>query len=185
MDVISALEQSYDQTAKLVAGLTPAELDAPSPCAGWDVRATLNHMLGATWMFTLVNQGQAADEDAGDVIGDDASLAVTLPRRRTSPAGANPDAFEGDRCYAFGTFPATGAAMLNLGRGSRAQLGRRQGDRPGVGDRSRRGADDLRLGHCRSRSTTSVTMAPSAPKWRCRRRRPLSTASSACSAVNP
>src|ERR1035437_6467451 len=76
MDVISALEQSYDQTAKLVAGLTPAELDAPSPCAGWDVRATLNHMLGATWMFTLVNQGQAADEDAGDVIGDDASLAV-------------------------------------------------------------------------------------------------------------
>ena len=46
MDVISALEQSYDQTAKLVAGLTPAELDAPSPCAGWDVRATLNHLLG-------------------------------------------------------------------------------------------------------------------------------------------
>ena len=45
MDVISALEQSYDQTAKLVAGLTPAELDAPSPCAGWDVRATLNHLL--------------------------------------------------------------------------------------------------------------------------------------------
>ena len=76
MDVISALEQSYDQTAKLVAGLTPAELDAPSPSAGWDVRATLNHMLGATWMFTLVNQGQTADEDAGDLIGDDASLAV-------------------------------------------------------------------------------------------------------------
>ena len=57
MDVISALEQSYDQTTKLVAGLTPAELDAPSPCAGCDVRATLNHLVGATWMFTLVNQG--------------------------------------------------------------------------------------------------------------------------------
>ncbi len=115
MDVISALEQSYDQTAKLVAGLTPAELGAPSPCAGWDVRATLNHMLGATWMFTLVNQGQAADEDAGDVIGDDATLAVAAASKENLASWRQPGAFEGDRTYVFGTFPATGAAMLNLG----------------------------------------------------------------------
>ena len=114
MDVISALEQSYDQTAKLVAGLTPAELDAPSPSAGWDVRATLNHMLGATWMFTLVNQGQTADEDAGDVIGDDASLAVTAAAKENLASWRQPGAFEGDRSYGFGTFPAKGAAMLNL-----------------------------------------------------------------------
>ena len=115
MDVISALEQSYDQTVKLVAGLTSADLDAPSPCAGWDVRATLNHMLGATWMFTLVNQGQTADEDAGDVIGDDASLAVTAAAKENLASWRQPGAFEGDRSYSFGTFPATGAAMLNLG----------------------------------------------------------------------
>ena len=115
MDVISALEQSYDQTAKLVAGITPAELDAPSPCAGWDVRATLNHLLGATWMFTLVNQGQPADEDAGDVIGDDASLAVAAAAKENLASWRQPGAFEGDRSYFFGIFPAAGAAMLNLG----------------------------------------------------------------------
>jgi uncharacterized protein (TIGR03086 family) len=115
VDVISALEQSYDQTVTLVATLTPAELDAPSPCAGWDVRATLNHMLGATWMFTLVNQGQAADEDAGDVIGDDASLAVTAAAKENLASWRQPGAFEGDRSYVFGTFPAASAAMLNLG----------------------------------------------------------------------
>jgi uncharacterized protein (TIGR03086 family) len=116
VDVISALEQSYDQTEKLVAGLTPAELDTPSPCAGWDVRATLNHLLGATWMFTLVNQGQTAeaDADAGDVIGDDASLAVTAAAKENLASWRQPGAFEGDRSYSFGTFPATGAAMLNL-----------------------------------------------------------------------
>ncbi len=114
MDVISALEQSYDQTAKLAARLTPAELDAPSRCAGWDVRATLNHLLGATWMFTLVNQGHAADEDAGDVIGDDASLAVTAAAKENLASWRQPGAFEGDRSYSFGRFPATGAAMLNL-----------------------------------------------------------------------
>ena len=114
MDVISALEQSYDQTAKLVAGLTPAELDAPSPCIGWDVRATLNHLLGTTWMFTLVNQGQAADEDAGDVIGDDANLAVIAAAKENLASWRQPGAFDGDRSYFFGTFPAMGAAMLNL-----------------------------------------------------------------------
>ena len=114
MEAISALEQSYDQTAKLVAGLTPAELDAPSPCAGWEVRATLNHMLGATWMFTLVNQGQTADEDAGDLVGDDASLAVIAAAKENLVSWRQPGANEGDRSYSFGTFPAAGAAMLNL-----------------------------------------------------------------------
>jgi uncharacterized protein (TIGR03086 family) len=114
VDVISALEQSYDQTAKLVVGLTPSELEAPSPCAGWDVRATLNHLLGATWTFTLVNQGQTADEDAGDVIGDDASLAVTAAAKENLASWRQPGALEGDRSYSFGTFPATGAVMLNL-----------------------------------------------------------------------
>jgi uncharacterized protein (TIGR03086 family) len=114
VDVISALDQSYDQTAILVAGLTAAELDAASPCAGWDVRATLNHLLGATWMFTLVNQGQPVDEDAGDVIGDDASLAVAAAAKENLASWRQPGAFEGDRSYAFGTLPATGAAMLNL-----------------------------------------------------------------------
>jgi uncharacterized protein (TIGR03086 family) len=114
VDVISALEMSYDQTAKLVAGLTPAEFDAPSPCAGWDVRSTLNHLLVATWMFTLVNQGQAADEDAGDVIGDDAGLAVKVASKENLASWRQPGAFEGDRTYSFGMFPASGAAMLNL-----------------------------------------------------------------------
>ena len=115
MDVVAALEQSYDQTAKLVAGLTAAELDAPSPCAGWDVRATLNHLLGATWMFTLVNQGHAVDEDAGDVIGDDATLAVTAAAKENLASWRQPGAFEGDRSYVFGRFPAAAAATLNLG----------------------------------------------------------------------
>jgi uncharacterized protein (TIGR03086 family) len=115
VDVVAALEQSYDQTATLVAGLTSAELDAPSPCAAWDVRATLNHLLGATWMFTLVNQGHAADEDAGDVIGDDATLAVAAAAKENLASWRQPGAFEGARSYGFGTFPATGAAVLNLG----------------------------------------------------------------------
>jgi uncharacterized protein (TIGR03086 family) len=66
-------------------------------------------------MFTLVNQGQAADEDAGDVIGDDVSLAVTAAAKENLTSWRQPGALEGERSYSFGTFPAAGAAMLNLG----------------------------------------------------------------------
>src|SRR5262245_33762241 len=99
MDVLSALERSYEQTARLVADLDADLLDAPSPCTGWDLRATLNHLLGATWMFTLINQGHAAGEDAGDVIGDDPSLAVTAAAKENLASWRQPEAFEGDRTY--------------------------------------------------------------------------------------
>lgn len=114
MDVVSALEASYDQTAKLVATLSPAQLDAPSPCADWDTRAMLNHLLGATWMFTLVNQGQAAGEDAGDVIAGDPALAVATAARENLASWRRPGVFTGEKTYPFGTFPATAAAMINL-----------------------------------------------------------------------
>ena len=114
MDIVSALEVSYDQTAKLVANLEATQLDAPSPCAGWDTRAMLNHLLGATWMFTLVNQGRPAGEDAGDVIGDDPSLAVAAAAKENLASWRQPGAFEGDRAYPFGPFPADGAALINL-----------------------------------------------------------------------
>jgi uncharacterized protein (TIGR03086 family) len=114
MDVVTALERSYDQTAELVADLDAVHLDAPSPCAGWDVRSTLNHLLGATWMFTLVNQGRPAGEDAGDVIGDDPSLAVAAAVRENLASWRQPEAFEGERAYHFGAFPASVAALLNL-----------------------------------------------------------------------
>lgn len=114
MDIVTALEASYEQTAKLATTLDAVQLAAPSPCAGWDVRATLNHLLGATWMFTLVNQGVVAEEDAGDVIGDDPNLAVAAAVKENLASWRQPGAFEGVRAYPFGTFPAEFAAMINV-----------------------------------------------------------------------
>ena len=114
MDTASALEISYDQTSKLVANLNASHLATPSPCAGWDVRAMLNHLVGATGMFTLVNQGQAAGEDAGDVVGDDPAPVVARAARDNVASWRRPGAFDGERAYPFGTFPAEAAALINL-----------------------------------------------------------------------
>jgi uncharacterized protein (TIGR03086 family) len=60
-------------------------------------------------------RGKPADEDAGDVIGDDASLAVVAAAKENLASWRQPGALEGHRPYHFGTFSAVGAAMLNLG----------------------------------------------------------------------
>ena len=93
---------------------THAQLALPTPCAQWDVRATLDHLIGATWMFTLVNQDQAVGEDAGGIGGDDPVVALTNAAEANVASWRAPGAFDGDRTFPFGTFPADAAAMMNL-----------------------------------------------------------------------
>ncbi len=59
--LITALEDSYANAAKVIAGVDVNQLALPTPCSEWDVRATLDHLIGATWMFTLVNQGDLSE----------------------------------------------------------------------------------------------------------------------------
>ena len=75
--VITALDDAYARTAKVIAGIDTGQLALPTPCSQWDVRATLDHLIGATWMFTLVNQDQAVGEDAEGIGGDDPVTALT------------------------------------------------------------------------------------------------------------
>jgi uncharacterized protein (TIGR03086 family) len=114
MDIISALESSYDQTAKLVANLEDADMGLATPCAGWDLRAVLNHLAGMVSMFTLVNRGHPAGEDAGDITAEGPSVVLAQLVRDNLGSWRAPGAFEGQRTYPFGSFPAEAAALVNL-----------------------------------------------------------------------
>ena len=94
----------------------------PTPCTQWDVRATLDHLIGATWMFALVNEGRAVGEDAGGVGGDDPGVAFAT-RRGQPRIVAGPGAIDGDRTFPFGTFPAVAARDDESVRGRRAHVG--------------------------------------------------------------
>jgi uncharacterized protein (TIGR03086 family) len=115
MDGVTALERSYDQLDGLLTRVSPDQLSLCSPCAGWDVRATLNHTLGAVRMFTLVNEGKAVAGDGGDLVGDDPAGALKKVAEPNLASWRRPGALEGDRAYPFGTFPAGAALMINLG----------------------------------------------------------------------
>jgi len=112
--VINALDDAYAHAAKVIAGVDAGEFALPTPCSGWDVRATLDHLIGASWMFTLVNQGETVGEDAGRIGDENPVTALTNAAQANVASWRTPGAFDGDRTFPFGTFPAAAAAMMNL-----------------------------------------------------------------------
>jgi uncharacterized protein (TIGR03086 family) len=115
MDSVTALERSYEHLQKTVANVSVDQLTSASQCEGWDLRVLLNHAFGAGWMFTVVNQGQAAGEEAGDIVGNDPAGACAELASANVAAWQTPGASDGDRAYPFGTFPAPVALLINVG----------------------------------------------------------------------
>jgi uncharacterized protein (TIGR03086 family) len=71
MDV-TELDRALRSTLDILARVEPDQLDAPTPCAAWDVRALINHFIGtARWWAGVVDghdAGAEVDYAAGDYV---------------------------------------------------------------------------------------------------------------------
>src|SRR4029453_6794510 len=114
IDATTALERAYDDLAKVVANLDAAQLALPTCSPDWDVKALLNHILGGGLMYAAVNAGEAASEDAGDVVGDDPMRAIAEVARSNLESWCGAGALDGDRTYPWGTFPASAGLVINV-----------------------------------------------------------------------
>jgi uncharacterized protein (TIGR03086 family) len=89
MDQVALAEHSYGVAGRVIAGVRPEQLDAPTPCEQWEVRDLVNHIIGAHFSFTGALHGQPSD-----------------------PHGRPPDFTED----ASGTFDRSSKAMLEAWR---------------------------------------------------------------------
>jgi uncharacterized protein (TIGR03086 family) len=78
MDTVTAFEHASTATEKRVAGVSPAQLQAPTPCVEWDVGALLRHLVATLRAVEARFTGGAADGlgppgglPSEDVLGDD------------------------------------------------------------------------------------------------------------------
>jgi uncharacterized protein (TIGR03086 family) len=55
MELLEALAHTFDHAAEVVAGVRPDQLDHPTPCRDWDVRALVAHTMGV-----VMNMGRGA-----------------------------------------------------------------------------------------------------------------------------
>lgn len=66
MDLLDLDRKALDTTRTFVHGTTHSQLGLPTPCAEWDVRALLNHILGNNHLYAAAASGDAVDWSTRD-----------------------------------------------------------------------------------------------------------------------
>jgi uncharacterized protein (TIGR03086 family) len=92
-----------------VAEIGDEQFTSPTPCAEWDVRALLNHVVNETlWMPPLLG-GKSIDEVGdrfdGDVLGDDPQASWASAKRAATEAVNQDGAMELTVHLSFGDVP--------------------------------------------------------------------------------
>jgi uncharacterized protein (TIGR03086 family) len=105
------LDRAFASTRAVLATVGPDQLDAPTPCASWDVRALINHFVdSARWAGATLGTGdQAVDADDADrdfLVRYDESTALALAAFEAEGA------LEKAVRLPFGEF--TGAALMGM-----------------------------------------------------------------------
>ena len=102
------VERALDQTAAIIAGIGAGQAALPTPCADWDVRAVVQHLVGQDLRnFTVAARGETADWQApAEDVGEDWAVAF---RDRAAPLMAVWRAADLDRQIAM---PGGGQAPL-------------------------------------------------------------------------
>ena len=86
MDPLTQLEQLGPHLGGVVAGISPDQLDNPTPCADYTVRGVLEHMLTGGTAFAAAYRGEAPTEpDLSDPLGDFGDMLTELVGAISAP----------------------------------------------------------------------------------------------------
>lgn len=108
------LEQALATTRAVLANVTPDQYDLATPCASWDVRTLINHIVGGTHYFAAsVNDGKApTNAPSTDFTQGDLMAAYDDGIKAAVAAFGAPGALAKTVEMPFGTFPV--AAFMGL-----------------------------------------------------------------------
>ena len=74
-DVTAQLNRSASSTMEILRQVTAGQLELPTPCASWDVRALINHFIGSARWWAAMLDGTAGDDAAPDYAAGDSVAA--------------------------------------------------------------------------------------------------------------
>jgi uncharacterized protein (TIGR03086 family) len=114
MELLDALDQSFDQARKIVGGVRPDQYAQPTPCTEWDVQALLGHMVGVMMNMERGVTGAALLPDMNGVALDtDVAAQFATASDRTLAAWRS-RGLEGEIDVGAGPMPAALGASINL-----------------------------------------------------------------------
>ena len=101
------LSRALDQTDGIISRARPEQANLPTPCASWDVRALINHVVHDVQQFTGMASGARYEKSDADVIGDDWTGAYRKAAEALLEAWRRDGALDRKIQLPFGEVPAT------------------------------------------------------------------------------
>lgn len=121
MDMIKLLDEGFAWAGEQVGKVRPEHLDAATPCTGWDLRALLNHMLGAMDHLAGAAAGDLdpsrLDAEAlarTDRIGNDPVAAFDAIAQQALAVWHTPGVLERTCAMPMGPKPASVVARISV-----------------------------------------------------------------------
>ncbi len=113
MSATEPLERAIAAGKTVLEGITKEHMDGPSPCASWNVRQVLNHLIGAQDFFVVsMNGGTPSGDDGTDFASGDYRLAFDEGTAACLAAFSEPGALEKMLTLPWGSMP--GGAFMGL-----------------------------------------------------------------------
>lgn len=113
--LIDRIDAAVITTGGIVAAISADQLSAPTPCAKWDVRTELNHLVGGMRIFAAELTGiDAGGEHESDWLTIDHHAAYRTAAALDRAAWQRPGALSANVRLGFGTVPGTTAALIHL-----------------------------------------------------------------------
>lgn len=121
MDIVRLHVQALEQTAQLVEGVRPDQLDQPTPCVEWDVRALLTHLIGGNLRWAGLARGEPLRRGpaqgggpAADLLGDDPAGAYRRSAADVTAAWQDPALLDQTFALPIGEMPGRVALTQHL-----------------------------------------------------------------------
>jgi uncharacterized protein (TIGR03086 family) len=105
MDPIERIERATEEGSKAVAGIKPDQLTDATPCAEFDVKALLNHMIAGLGMLHTAATGGKAVPPEGNIVSDDPSGQYDEGRAKLLEAVKTPGTLDKSWSMPFGDMP--------------------------------------------------------------------------------
>ncbi|MDI2129789.1 TIGR03086 family metal-binding protein [Yinghuangia seranimata] len=112
-DDVVVLDRAVRQLADLVREIRPEQGGLPTPCALWDVRQLVGHVVEETTRFAAVTEGRdgSAAAGVGDAVGEDWAAAFDAAAARLTEVWHRPGALDRPHKLPFGAVPGRWAVM--------------------------------------------------------------------------
>ncbi|MPY92659.1 MAG: TIGR03086 family protein [Acidimicrobiia bacterium] len=115
MDTVELHRRAVEAFDERVRAIGPGDWAAPTPCAGWDVRTLVNHLVNEDrWTVPLFEGrtiAEVGDRFDGDLLGEDPHRAWEEAAAEAVAAIAAPGTMERTTHLSFGDLPGHDYAM--------------------------------------------------------------------------